>query len=173
MAPDAAASLLQSIIDTPRASARCRRLLGPLAHARATPKCFPPPSSPPSARAVALGDADEAQTSVPADALCRSPEPARPGGSSRQSAEQPRRQPARVTRSSTASSTIEDRQRRCLLLLPTLLRLLRRVCLAFSLLRHCCPPSLSGWRYRCSAVANRPALTSEIHKRKKINSRSA
>jgi hypothetical protein len=75
--------------------------LGPLADARATPKYFPSPSSPPSARAVALCDADEAQTSVPADAPCRSPEPARPGGSFRQSADQPRRQPARVTRSST------------------------------------------------------------------------
>jgi len=56
---------------------------------------------PSSACAVALCEADEAQTSVPADALCRSPEPARLGKSSRQSAEQPRRQPARVTRSST------------------------------------------------------------------------
>ncbi len=127
-----------------------------------------------SPRGCAVSNSDEAQTSVPADALRRSPEPARPGGSSRQSADQPRRQPARVTRSSTALSEIEDRQRRRLLLLPTprLPRAFLRRCFHFSLLRHCCPPSLSGWRHRCSAVANRSALSSEIHKRKKINSRS-
>src|SRR5262249_9552100 len=34
--------------------------------------------------------------------------------------------------------------------------------------RHCCPPSLSGWRHRCSAVANRHALSSDYYSRKKI-----
>ena len=42
---------------------------------------------------------------------------------------------------------VEDRLRRRLLLLPTLCRFLR-LSFRFSLLRHCCPPSLSGWRYR-------------------------
>jgi len=59
------------------------------------------------------------------------------------------------------SCDAEDRQeRRLLLLLPTLclLRCLLRRCFRLSLLRHCCPPSLSGWRHRYSAVANRPAL---------------
>ena len=56
----------------------------------------------------------------------------------------------------------EDRQQRHLLLLPTLrlLRCLLRRCFRLSLLRHCCPPSLSGWRHRYSAVANRRALAS-------------
>ncbi len=60
------------------------------------------------------------------------------------------------------SCDAEDRQRRRLLLLPTLrlLRCLLRRCFRPSLLRHCCPPSLSGWRHRYSAVANRPALAS-------------
>ena len=50
-------------------------------------------------------------------------------------------------------------------------RLFRRLlcrCLRLSLLRHCCPPSLSGWRHRCSAVANRSALPSDYYSRKKI-----
>lgn len=59
-----------------------------------------------------------------------------------------RRRPARVTRS---SSVFEDRQRLRLLLLPPLLRWFLRDFL--SLLRHCCPPSLSGWRL--SAVPSR------------------
>ena len=65
----------------------------------------------------------------------------------------------------------EDRSRRCLLLLlpaSGLLRRLLRRCLRLSLLRHCCPPSLSGWRHRCSAVANRSALPSDYYSRKKI-----
>src|ERR1700689_1267708 len=57
-----------------------------------------------------------------------------------------------------------------LLLLPAfcLFRRLLRRCLCFSLLRHCCPPSLSGWRYRCSAVANRRTLLPDYYSRKKI-----
>ena len=60
------------------------------------------------------------------------------------------------------SCDAEDRPRRRLLLLPTLrlLRCLLRRCFRLSLLRHCCPPSLSGWRHRYSAVANRLALAS-------------
>ncbi len=102
----------------------------------------------------------------PADALCRPPEPARLGRISID----PRQQPARVTRSST-SCDVEDRLRRCLLLLlpaSCLLRRLLRRCFRLSLLRHCCPPSLSGWRHRCSAVANRAALPSDYYSRKKI-----
>jgi hypothetical protein len=74
-----------------------------------------------------------------------------------------------VTRSSTLCD-VEDRLRRRLLLLPALClfrRLLCR-CLRLSLLRHCCPPSLSGWRHRCSAVANRSALPSDYYSGKKI-----
>jgi hypothetical protein len=71
-----------------------------------------------------------------------------------------------VTQSSTSNA--EDRLRHCLLLLPTLRRLLRRRFLRFSLLRHCCPPSLSGWRYRYSAVANRSALHSDYYSGRKI-----
>jgi hypothetical protein len=74
-----------------------------------------------------------------------------------------------VTRSSTLCD-VEDRPRRRLLLLPALClfrRLLCR-CLRLSLLRHCCPPSLSGWRHRCSAVANRSALPSDYYSGKKI-----
>jgi hypothetical protein len=69
------------------------------------------------------------------------------------------------------SCDAEDRsRRRLLLLLPAsgLLRRLLRRCLRLSLLRHCCPPSLSGWRHRCSAVANRHALLSDYYSRKKI-----
>ena len=57
--------------------------------------------------------------------------------------------------------------RRRLFLLPTLRRFLR-LSFRFSSLRHCCPPSLSGWRYRCSAVANRSALQPDYYSRKKI-----
>ena len=69
-----------------------------------------------------------------------------------------------------ASSQVEDRYQHRLLLLPAfcLFRRLLRRCLCFSLLRHCCPPSLSGWRYRCSAVANRRTLLSDYYSRKKI-----
>ena len=49
-----------------------------------------------------------------------------------------------------------------------LLRRLLRRCFRLSLLRHCCPPSLSGWRHRCSAVANRRALPSDYYSRRKI-----
>jgi hypothetical protein len=58
------------------------------------------------------------------------------------------------------SCDAEDRQRHQLLLLSALrlLRCLLRRCFRLSLLRHCCPPSLSGWRHRYSAVANRRAL---------------
>ena len=72
------------------------------------------------------------------------------------------RDPRLVSRRSTAATG--------LLLLPTL-SLLRRFlhrCFRLSLLRHCCPPSLSGWRHRCSAVANRSALLSDYYSRKKI-----
>src|SRR6202043_2676568 len=61
-------------------------------------------------------------------------------------------------------------RRRLLLLLPAgsfLSRLLRR-CFRLSLLRPCCPPSLSGWRHRYSAAANRHALLSDYYSRKKI-----
>jgi hypothetical protein len=64
------------------------------------------------------------------------------------------------------TSGAEDRLRRRLLLLPTLRFL--RFRFRFSLLRHCCPPSLSGWRHRCSAVANRRALPPDYYSRKKI-----
>src|SRR5271169_2302369 len=71
------------------------------------------------------------------------------------------------------SREIKDRRRRRLLLLPSgLLRLSLRLSFRFSLLRHCCPPSLSGWRYRYSAVANRSALPSRLLQRKKNNSDS-
>jgi len=63
----------------------------------------------------------------------------------------------------------EDQRRHQLLLLPgRLLRRFLRLSFRFSLLRHCCPPSLSGWRYRCSAVANRSALHSDYYSEKKI-----
>jgi hypothetical protein len=68
--------------------------------------------------------------------------------------------PAGPCNSTFGSCDAEDRQQRHLLLLPAL-RLLRRLlrrCFRLSLLRHCCPPSLSGWRHRYSAVANRRAL---------------
>jgi hypothetical protein len=59
--------------------------------------------------------------------------------------------------------------RLCLLLLPTLRRLLRRRFLRFSLLRHCCPPSLSV-DGDIGAVQSRirPALQSDYYSGKKI-----
>jgi hypothetical protein len=70
-----------------------------------------------------------------------------------------------VTRSPAHAMPKTDRRR--LLLLPTLRRFLR-LSFRFSLLRHCCPPSLSGWRYRYSAVANRSALHPDYYTEKKI-----
>ena len=68
--------------------------------------------------------------------------------------------PAGPCNATFGSCDAEDRQQRHLLLLPALclLRRLLRRCFRLSLLRHCCPPSLSGWRHRYSAVANRRAL---------------
>jgi hypothetical protein len=70
------------------------------------------------------------------------------------------------------SCDAENRQQRHLLLLPALclLRRLLRRCFRLSLLRHCCPPSLSGWRHRYSAVANRLALPSAYTSRAKKTS---
>ena len=70
--------------------------------------------------------------------------------------------PAGPCNATFGSCDTEDRQQRHLLLLPALclLRRLLRRCFRLSLLRHCCPPSLSGWRHRYSAVANRLALPS-------------
>jgi len=71
--------------------------------------------------------------------------------------------PAGPCNATFGSCDAEDRQQRHLLLLPALclLRRLLRRCFRLSLLRHCCPPSLSGWRHRYSAVANRLALASD------------
>jgi hypothetical protein len=68
--------------------------------------------------------------------------------------------PAGPCNATFGSCDAEDLQRRELLLLSALrlLRCLLRRCFRLSLLRHCCPPSLSGWRHRYSAVANRRAL---------------
>src|SRR5580658_7443782 len=57
--------------------------------------------------------------------------------------------PAGPCNATFGSCDAEDRQQRHLLLLPTLclLRCLLRRCFRLSLLRHCCPPSLSGWRH--------------------------
>ena len=57
--------------------------------------------------------------------------------------------PAGPCNATFGSCDAEDRQRRELLLLSALrlLRCLLRRCFRLSLLRHCCPPSLSGWRH--------------------------
>jgi hypothetical protein len=80
--------------------------------------------------------------------------------------------PAGPCNATFGSCDTEDRQQRHLLLLPALclLRRLLRRCFRLSLLRHCCPPSLSGWRHRYSAVANRLALASAYTSRAKKTS---
>jgi hypothetical protein len=95
----------------------------------------------------------------PADAPCRPLEPARLG--------QLLIQPSTAAGPCDAifDKKIEDRFSRPPLLL---LFLFGGLLFRLSLLRHCCPPSLSGWRHRCSAVANRPALSSDYYSRKKI-----
>ena len=67
------------------------------------------------------------------------------------------------------SREIKDRRRRRLLLLPSgLLRLSLRLSFRFSLLRHCCPPSLSGWRYsvQCSRESIRTTFRITTAKKK-------
>ena len=98
----------------------------------------------------------------PADAPCRSPVPAR--------LSQIVDPPSTPAGPCDAISDLKRSRRpisRRLLLLPTLRRFLR-LSFRFSLLRHCCPPSLSGWRHRCSAVANRSALHPDYYTGKKI-----
>jgi hypothetical protein len=149
IAPRRRCEFSQNITDTPRASARCTRIKSAgSSPGRGTALR---PSCPPRSRAMVELDPSSRR---------------RPLSFTRAGASwwiiDPTATPAGPCGAIFGSYDAEDRQRRRLLLLPTLclLRCLLRRCFRLSLLRHCCPPSLSGWRHRYSAVANRLALAS-------------